>query len=302
MKKLKPVLILLLLLTAQVSFAQKIRFTDTTNKWRTYWTGKPPMQSYNSYGWVKDTVINSLSYRYLNYWWVREDTTAGRVYYLRDDYSEEILYDYNLKKGDTLNCMFLYITTPQYYRHYVKKVDSTLIQGVYHKVWEFAPTKLTGQPQGAAYVVIEGIGCTNAPWRAMRPYYDLWAREKLICFTTQGNIVTAQWPASTTTGIDTLINSTTCVLSVATTPATTAGNATVVPNPADETTIIYLAKPIQAGRLTIVNSMGQIVAQLPVTQTDKLHIGQYLQAGGIYYYSIADYQRQEHYSGKLICE
>ena len=67
--------------------------------------------------------------------YVREDTLTGRVYImgLGGVMVDSLVLDYNITVGDTVH------NNPNFYPRYLSKVsgvDSALINGVYHKVWE----------------------------------------------------------------------------------------------------------------------------------------------------------------------
>ena len=69
------------------------------------------------------------------------------------DTVDQLLYDYTLKIGDTLNTI--------YTRHYVNDLDSVVINSAQHYVWHFVPAVYTtiGSLHVADYYIIEGIGC-----------------------------------------------------------------------------------------------------------------------------------------------
>ncbi|MBS1584235.1 MAG: T9SS type A sorting domain-containing protein [Bacteroidetes bacterium] len=141
-----------------VSKAQKVHFTDSTNQWSElqpiYDAPNPWILDYSSFSYVGDTTIDSFGYRNFGFGWVREDSIAKKVY-LREQDSDILLMDYNLKVGDTF--------VGPYYQFPVLKVDSTQINSVWHKVWYF-PFYTGGWYYDIDTIyVVEGVGCLETP-------------------------------------------------------------------------------------------------------------------------------------------
>ncbi len=88
---------------------------------------------------------------------IREDTLSRKVYYIfsQDDTVERILYDYNLNVGDTIQYKLM---SGGFLVDSVVSVDSTLINGIYHKVFT-----LKCRNRNRAYSFVEGIGTTVNP-------------------------------------------------------------------------------------------------------------------------------------------
>lgn len=66
---MKQELLLLCISLSFTSTAQKIRFTDPRNRWVTEWGGGDGVSSYSGGSWYRlgpDTVINTMTYRYLS--------------------------------------------------------------------------------------------------------------------------------------------------------------------------------------------------------------------------------------------
>ncbi len=117
--------------------------------------------------------------------WIREDTSAGIVFYRApmSDTLEHILYNYNLNVGDTIkinvvNMADTFITDS------VESVDSILIDGVFHKRWGMQSKYNTYQARG--YTIVEGIGSTDNPmwpgfFQGCFEYF-----ERLKCFSQDG--------------------------------------------------------------------------------------------------------------------
>ena len=115
---------------------------------------------------------------------VREDTLAGVVYYRIDGLSvdtlEHVLYNYNLRVGDSIIYQTLIDT--------VESIDSTIVNGVYHKIFNFQNT-VYGRMR--TYTVLEGIGCTNNPLLPVFFGACFEYGESLVCFSQNGI-----WPAA----------------------------------------------------------------------------------------------------------
>lgn len=164
MKRLLTSFVALLFCTALS--AQKIHFTDTSNKWKhvapTWNDFKPANLFYSTYSYVKDSIIGSLNYKHFTFGVVREDTASGIVY-IRDfdGDSDIVLLDYNLNLGDTF--------FSNYHKYPVVRKDSTLINSTWHKTWFFDPD-LGGFWGSDTILVIEGIGCLQHPTFMMNDY------------------------------------------------------------------------------------------------------------------------------------
>jgi hypothetical protein len=158
-------------------FAQKIHFTDTTNDWKIVFVfvGDPtPEYSFYEDFYLKDTIINTKIYRdFSGIGFVREDTILKKVFIIDNTTdSENVLMDYNLVVGDT----FRYNS----FLSGVAGIDSTLINGIWYKVWYFDPIG-----EGWQYQIVEGIGCVQSPIyitdpRSPESYIDVY------CFSNKG--------------------------------------------------------------------------------------------------------------------
>jgi len=167
------------------SHAQKIRFTDSTNYWRTLSRSPEfPPTKYHDYSISGSYILYGRKYSCLteNYGgsctYVRDDTATGMVYYLDNTTGskEYVLYNYNLNEGDTI----------RYIRPYglpntdsVVNIDTVIINGVEHKSFD-----LTNSSRGSNryYTVIEGVGGTNAPFFHVRWTSCFEYSESLLCF------------------------------------------------------------------------------------------------------------------------
>jgi hypothetical protein len=142
---------------------------------------------------IGDTVIGSHTYKKVyrsNYWSgspaypssvsftysvaVREDVAAKKIYSVPATSGiENLLYDFDLQVGDTIQ-FSVYDTV------WVASIDSTLVGGVYHKLFSFGNT---GHDLRGAW--IEGIGSSEGLHNNyVDMYYGLGAG--LLCFSHDG--------------------------------------------------------------------------------------------------------------------
>ncbi len=211
---MKHIPTILLLVFAINTNAQKIRFTDSTNHWTTLSLRGGDLCSFqNTFSYGADTTVSGISYRYMressslfipgscmgsgfcmgggadsfNYL-VREDTTSGIVYYINPfDTLEHLLFNYNLNVGDSITYLF----PSNSFTDSVASIDSTLINGIYHKIFNM---QNKGNPTGRNYTILEGIGCTNSPtFPAWFPGCFEYT-ESLVCFSEHGTYPTASAP------------------------------------------------------------------------------------------------------------
>ena len=240
--------------------AQKIYFTDTSNRWDICFVnaGDPshPEAYYSTCSYTGDTVIGlhrynimqtSYSSPYTSAFFVREDTLANKVYYINSaGDSEQVLMDYNLVRGDT----FILNSIPRW----VTGVDSTQIRGFFYKVWHFSLS-------GLNYDIIEGIGHSWLPALISAPYFSEGA-PFVYCFSNQGSNPTLS------PRVDYLDNATSCRefthLSVSQ-PTNTLNKIKVFPNPANEIFTISISDhgPLLAA---LVNMVGQTITSIQVNK------------------------------------
>lgn len=173
--------------------AQKIHFTDSMNQWYIWHEGPDGYWGTGYLGFTSDTIIGGFQYRILSTvnWsggasWLpeafgfREDSLGVYIRALSDGYpdtAERIYLDYTKNVGDTFSG-YCYDTF-QSYSYLVYAVDSTVINGVWHKVWHYVDAA-NGYPY---FEVIEGVGSTWGPVWMECPWVfeNMWW---LLCFTT----------------------------------------------------------------------------------------------------------------------
>lgn len=294
MKKTIPILLYCFLFFVHNATAQKIRFTDTSNKWveMSVFHGLLALPITTSKTSAQKDTFNNLVYTPLLNGEVREDVLNKKVYYKYrlSDTTEYVLYDYTLKVGDTL----WQEDTSKLYRfcHVVGFMDSVIINGFWHKLWLLIPTN--NYPNGISeYWILEGVGCvSNGLDFPLYPTYFEHTR-KLICFSTRGNVVSVYDSATGYT-----LNAGTCQLSVDNT-FKSYKHTTITPNPANEYSTINFPYTIQQGQLLIINSMGQVVADREIHNRQEIRLGS-LGTSGLYYYKLIDKHCGNNFSGKFI--
>ena len=261
--------ILLIVFSVFLSFvasAQKIHFTDPSNRWvdlfTSYNSPMPSSEWHEYYHYAGDTVINTTTYMVMPcpFWFasyssgavsfIREDTILNKVFILIND-TEQVFMDYNLVIGDALihkDC------NNHISKYYVSSIDSTLINSVYHKVWKFI---LADPPSSFAsyYYVIEGIGCTNSPLYILLPG-AFESTENLTCFFNNGTYPIVSPPVLEYDASIYFNNHTGCTVGINTSRNPTL-SYTLSPNPAHKELTISGNDKITL--VAITNLLGQTV-------------------------------------------
>jgi hypothetical protein len=198
------------LLLALGSYAQKVHFSDTTNKWvTTFGYGGSGASNWNTiysyYNYADSSAEwNGKTYHVLirngmPIALVREDTALQKVFlkpietfygdYLKVRSTGEFVYmDYSLQVNDTLEMPLTYnnsfnIDTPATSKHVVVAIDSILMNNIWHKV--FTMQVVSGFEFGGHYTWIEGMGSsTTGP--IIEPAHPPGGINKMICFQNKG--------------------------------------------------------------------------------------------------------------------
>lgn len=194
-------ILLFLSLSAAVSTsAQKIWFSDTANSWKTVGNSTMGCEWQRTATYGPDTMIAGLHYRKIDYsltivtsssgctadlgknFYIREDTNNNLVFYrtLSPSSQEELLYNYNLNLGDTIQYK---ISAGVTVADSVVGIDTILINGLACRVFDFQNKEGRGL---RAYTVIEGVGCTNNPVFPAFMAACFEYNENLTCFSQNG--------------------------------------------------------------------------------------------------------------------
>lgn len=266
-----------LFLPAYAATAQKIHFTDRQNKWV---VAEPnlaePYYYINVTTYDKDTVSNGHTYVHSQWGWFREDTVAGIVYYKKElQLPEKVLYDYNMKPGDSLVHTLVQQSNYSDSVFYLHSVDSIMINGAYHLVQFFA-NRSHPNSISMSNTVIEGIGqIAQFPFLV---YFHVDGFIPLSCFRIDDRPIyvpkIGNWYS---------IDSRSCTLGVAD-KSSLQDKVTIVPHPANSSSIISFPSAVN-GRMSIINAMGQTVMENELKATTKAAIGT-LPASGIYFYRV----------------
>ena len=290
-----PYILLLASLLSLTAYPQKIHFTDTTNVWKqfmdTYNDGLPPNLYYNTYHYIGDTTIGTNEYRTFNFgtfdvWYsmtfVREDTIQNKVY-IRDiaNDSDFVLMDYNLNVGDTFTTFSP--TTHQYYKYPVLSIDSTQINGVWHKVWSF-PSVTDGEGTNFPSQIIEGIGCIQHPTYMFWPGTGVEPPDPHVyCFSNEG--ITP--PITPAIGYFNNTGSCTYYPHLQVNDIKNSRSVQLFPNPS--TGIITVQAPYFIQHILITNPVGGIIYER-LYNDNTITIDMSLFPNGVYFIRINDTQ------------
>ena len=302
----KTILVALLILFVFSSFGQKIRFSDTTNRWHYYlWSDAvvPPISYPYIDAFTGDTVRHGIAYKKLNHLvaitivYIREDTVANKVYAIMtvppyNDTTEQLLYDYNLNAGDTFQ--------NNHIRYTVTSKDSVTISALTYHTWHLHPFHVDSISMSFGFAndidVIEGIGCVNDPCFPLKPF-SFESITDLNCFSNRG----ATPPLSATVG-PYFNNSTSCSLTfglgVSNINSISYGS-TIIPNPINSSSIITLPYKIATGSIIITNCIGQTVYNSIFQNNTELLIGDKVNVSGTYFYKVVDNSNGATYTGKF---
>ncbi len=304
----KPVLILLLLLSAHPSHSQTSvyhPFPDSNANWSIYtfqWAGCFPVSDlYEDYSYVLsgDTMINSLTYHklvipfvqancsntahYSGYQGgIRQDTSTRKVYFVYpNDTMEKLLYDFNLQVGDTIEGILKSSNPPH---DTVISIDSILIGSEYRKRWFINPFY--------DIYIIEGIGCTYGLIEQSPGLGITDLASYSICFSQNGQTL---YP-NTTTSCEVILN-------LKNVPENNL-SVSVFPNPFhSSTTFTIKGDPgIRNAELKIYNSFGKHIST-KIIQGESATIDRKDWTGGIYFYQLLDEKKNGILAnGKFIIE
>lgn len=282
------IILFIFLIAAMQSAGQKIKFTDTGNVWLYNFSNKDlDIIRYNCY--YLDTIvrIDTIEYRFLTnkvvysnsgsiniQTLVREDT-AGRIYVRSlsgNDSSERLLFDYNIKIGDTMTAL----TSRDTFRHYLSNIDTVLVGNTPHRIYNMTPTSFSNS---SPYKFIEGVGCTSGPFF---PFFPLnpESSTNLFCFTVNG--VRPKFSKK----IDFLDNANSCHVSISEQKIVNS-QVEIYPQPATKAVHIILPAALREGTVNLYNLQGQLVYINPIKKQEVLTIHNPGNWQGLYYYYIS---------------
>ena len=265
---MKSCLFLLLLTGLSLkTMAQRVRFSDTTNKWVTthiYNSGgaSGTVTSYTDYHYA-DSVAewNGKSYHVLMQGQkalglVREDTTLKKVFlkpldtmfgnYLKVRANGEFVYmDYSLQENDTLTMPLTYDSDTTECRLVVTSVDSILMNGITHKVLHM--NAVSGFEYGGNYAWIEGLGSSETGPVIEPTHPSAGLIKRVICFRNNGT-----FPIDSLSACD-------IPTGIGESQSMPAISLEIFPNPAKDVLIVTNHHSGNRSSLTLSDELGQVV-------------------------------------------
>ncbi len=188
--------------------------------------------------------------------WIREDTITKKVFIIShatpSDTLERLLYDFNLGVGDTFKSEIGGIV---YDQNRVIGLDSTIINGLWYKIWTFSAEYFGS----IDYTVIEEIGCVNGLLYPINQYLSFEFSSQMICFKTHGLAYPLSNPVITggLLGPLTFDNLTNCSPSLSQYELMPQNNFTIFPNPTESKITISSTEKIN--QVTITNLLSQTI-------------------------------------------
>ena len=285
-------LILLSIIFSLSASAQKIHFTDSTNKWNILHYADPFATGHYTDYYIGDTMIHSRNYRIFAYvgsnyasyssgyvTYVREDTTINKVFVIVND-SEYVYMDYNLNVGDMTWHTDNSGNTTTYQ---VASIDSVMVNSIYYKVWHYSLVYHTTYPYVDTYHVIEGIGCTNGPLFILDPM-DFESIDYLECFYNDSSSSLVAPPVEEAANGSFLFdNLTSCTSPLRSYSVKRQRSITIYPNPA--TTELTISAPDNITTIAINNLLGQTVYSHEYNST-QVHVDVADLPAGIYFVKV----------------
>ncbi len=271
--------------------AQKMRFSDTTNKWVTLQdstaTGPVHIITYHKYSGT--ILINGHNYSKFGGYGLRDDTVEQKVFAYQIsgvfcDNIEHLLYDYSMKVGDTFWTFHCGDTIG--YR--VQSVDSVFIKGKWHRKQYLQCAFHCGF--ATSFYVVEGIGSTVSPLFPLNPRNAF--PDKLICFSNKGVSPPISSPdifnntTSCTTGIEDLI--------------TPTSSLQIIPNPVSATTRILFPSTVINGRLCIHDLSERLIFERKIVQSGGCSVSTEWFAPGVYFVELTDVPTGMRWVSRLI--
>ena len=322
MKTTLLTVLITLLITVGVD-AQRIHFTDTTNRWTVlsdgggteYWA-KITTFTYRA----TDTIFLGQTYKRLSsrqdiiehnpgaspinnsadMFGFREDTALQRIYcFDARDSVEAIVYDANWSIGDSIQSRYMGVS------YYIRAIDSTNMAGQWYKVFHFNKDHL-GTMQGLdAYSIVEGIGCTSGPGFPLSPRVDYSVGEggfNLICFQTEATSPTISPTVGYgRAGYGRLYDNTGCAHLTVGVQKGDNLSMSVIPSPATGNAVLQCSETVSRLDVTIYDFTGRIVRQYHAANSNAIKIGSSITMPGMYFFRAKTGGGKE-YVGKFVSE
>ncbi|MEO6831924.1 MAG: T9SS type A sorting domain-containing protein [Chitinophagaceae bacterium] len=255
---------------ALMSFAQKVHFTDLSNKWKYICASDatPPIYYFNTgEGWKGDTVLNHVPYTY-GYDYTsgasqlvcfREDTTVGKVYYY--DFktnTDKIFMDYTAKAKDTIAIASFKLV--------VNYTSTIVLNGISYIQQSLTPFDSLGH-QYVALKIIEGLGCEYGIFYPFQPF-AIEPQCRLCEFSNQNQTIRI---GNCTLGLEEEINK--------------QGRAIVQPNPINELSIVNFPL-VKNGIIIVYDFTGRQVLSEKIINKTSFILDETKFLNGLYSYQI----------------
>ncbi len=287
-------LLALLCILSHAASSQSIHFCDTSNKWRVFeydfGADVPCCMLFYSFG--HSFNIGGIEYESLNGVMVREDTLLKSVF-IHSGSTDYLLYDFSLNLGDTLKT--------RYAAHIVSAIDSVQLDGQWYKIWSlhgyWMDTSAHIGMMLGDYSVLEGVGCLAAPFTPNYPF-SFERGDYLTCFQNNGT-----HPVLSRSLNAYFDNAVTCEKTFGVgVPdiSVNSGEVKVVPNPAANNSKIVFPIQINSGVLSIINTTGNLIGNIPVHESAEVAIGTHLPRPGVYFYRLIDLNTGQVISGQFL--
>jgi len=206
-----------------------------------------------------------------------------RIYTLIGNFPEEVLYDFNLVVGDTINYHYslVFNNTDEFARK-VTKIDSVLLfNGEYRKQYTFAPVGFNSTDD----LVVEGIG--SILWKGLfNPLINAMATNgdnfRFECFKQNEIIYFLNNPDC---------DHCFCTLVTDIKDVKKLVNHTVTPNPFSQLAVLQTDYYLNNATLILYNSFGQVVRQLTSITGKTITLRRDNLPTGIYFYKLSENNR-----------
>ncbi len=240
--------------------------------------------------------------------WVRNDTAAKKVLYMRTKVSpwkEEVLYDFSLQTGDTINDSNSSYFAPQKlypYKAWVDQVDSVYWpDGLWRYRWWIK--SLFGYPSPSLAIMIEGFGyTTNFLDNPLDSFYaPIEYSERVVCFQLK-----KQWlyeiPNVWSTDCDTMITKDVNGLKVE--KINELNLPLLYPNPVKTNGLLmlnnYASNVNENCELKAYNLLGQQILNASIKPGGSLPLATYHILPGNYFFTVNNSIQQVIFKGKIL--
>ena len=240
-------------------------FPDSNATWQVNYYNSGSGGSYGQfnplvtvYTQTGDTIVSGISYYKLDTGktyagGLRQDVSNRKVYYLPPDSTKDtLLYDFNLKVGDTLPLSYINHCDTSI----VTSIDSQLIGSSYYKTFNFSCTP----------TFIEGIGSVVGLLESVPPGGFFESAYILACFNV--NLVAQHTP-----GIN-------CSEMAGVMPTTPTDTIYIFPNPATDLVSIEFSSS-KTGTLELLDAQGRTMKEQPLAD-DKTYLNLTGLSAGLY--------------------